>query len=188
MARSLQEQLLALGIANESQIPKPKSKAKSGPGGKPAGKGGAKARKGRGKPRKAPRPDARQSAPTGKKRGAQVELSPEERALRQRVHQLITDNHEPRGEEAQVPFHFVKGSRVKRIYVTEDQQRRLSADELAVAAMKGRHYVIPTPVAQQIHELIPPYFISMGAQDQDINLTDVDDEYAEFQVPDDLMW
>ena len=191
MLRSLQEQLMSLGLATEEQLRDTRPKNKSGP------KPGPKKKKARsGKPRRAARTqDSTAAAPrphsptrdTGKRRG-QNEPSPEEKALRQQVHKMIADTHEPRGEEAQVPFHFVKGSRVKRIYVTEDQQRRLSANELAVAAMKGRHYVIPIETARKVRELIPPYFISMGEEQADIDLSDVDDEYSDFQVPDDLMW
>lgn len=195
MANSLQDQLLALGLANESQ--RPENRKKAGPGARKGGKkrtgkprrgggkpGGAHAQQGKGRDSK-----ARTSSRGG---GGQQELSPEERALRQRVHKLITDTHLQRGDEAQVPFHFVKGSRVKRIYVTEEQQRGLSGDQLAVAAMKGRHYVIPMDAARQIRELIPAYYISMGSDDEQsadsLQGQGVDDEYAGYEVPDDLMW
>ena len=191
MSLTLQEQLMALGIATEDQMRDTRPKNKSGP------RPGPKKKKARsGKPRRNNRTqDSTAAAPLPhsptrdtNKRRAHNEPSPEEKALRQRVHKMIADTQEPRGEDAQVPFHFVKGSRVKRIYVTEDQQQRLSANELAVAAMKGRHYVIPIATARKVRELIPPYFISMGDAQADIDLSDVDDEYSDFQVPDDLMW
>ena len=194
MAQSLQDQLMALGLATEDQLKKPKSgppKGKKGRSGKKpknarrGGGGGERANAGANRPRRpaqAAKPSKRQ----------QNELSPEERAVRQQVHQLITDNHEKRGDDAETPYHFVKGSRIKRIYVTADQQRGLSANELAVAAMKGRHYIIPMPVAQQIRELIPQYYVSMGSEQVESSATtpesEIDDEYAGYEVPDDLMW
>ena len=198
MPRSLQDQLMDLGLATEAQLTK--NKPKSGPG---KGRKGRSGKKPRGGKAAGPRNDQQRarnassggkSAPSSNRAGKrqQGELSPEERAVRQQVHKLITDTHQPRGDEAQTPFHFVKGSRVKRIYVTAEQQRALSGDELAVAAMKGRHYLIPMETARQIRELIPQYYVSMGSEQvaapSGDAKGDVDDEYAGYEVPDDLMW
>ena len=198
MPRSLQDQLMELGLATEAQLTQ--NKPKSGPargkknrsgkkprGGKPSGQGQDRQRA---RPaNKGPKSGARAAKPGERQ---QSELTPEERAVRQQVHKLITDTHQPRGDEAQTPFHFVKGSRVKRIYVTAEQQQALSSDELAVAAMKGRHYVIPIESARKIRELIPQYYVSMGSEQVAAPSTSdgsaVDDEYASYEVPDDLMW
>lgn len=206
MPRSLQDQLMDLGLATEAQLTqnKPKSspsrgkKNRSGKkprGGKPGGQradkpGGQRPDRQRARAVNAgPKSGARSGKPNKRQQG---ELTPEERAVRQQVHQLITDNHQPRGDEAQTPFHFVKGSRVKRIYVTAEQQQALSGDDLAVAAMKGRHYVIPMEIARKIRELIPQYYVSMGSEQVAAPATadnsNVDDEYAGYEVPDDLMW
>lgn len=198
MPRSLQDQLMELGLATEAQLTQ--NKPKSGPGrgkktrsgkkprsGKPAGQGPDRPRTRAGNT--GPKSGARSAKPSKRQ---QAELTPQERAVRQQVHQLITDNHQPRGDEAQTPFHFVKGSRVKRIYVTAEQQQLLSGDDLAVAAMKGRHYVIPMEIARKIRTLIPQYYVSMGSEQvaapSAVDSNSVDDEYAGYEVPDDLMW
>ena len=81
------------------------------------------------------------------------------------------------------------GKQVKRIYVTEPQRDRLASNELAVAAMKGNHFLIPMTVANEVKALIPGYFIAMGSVDAtSTDAASIDDEYADFQVPDDLMW
>ena len=180
MPQSLLDQLLALGLAREEQRPENRKAA-------------AQKKKQRNKNRKPRRPQkdapkAAKSPRTPAPGRGQHELSPEERALRQKVHKLITDTHLERGEDAQVPFHFVKGSRVKRIYVTAPQREGLAKNELAVAAMKGRHYIIPIAAAREIREQIPAYFLSMGDEAKDMDMSKVDDEYSDYQVPDDLMW
>lgn len=164
---------------------------KSGPGkagpGKPGRNRSGPGRPGPNKPAQA-KPGQGRSAKAGKVRNPQPELSPEERALRDRVHAMITESAESR-EGGETAFHFVKGSRIKRIYVTDAQRGRLASDELAVAAMKGKHFLVPRTVADEIKALIPGYFIAMGSVEADTTSTDdVDDEYAEFQVPDDLIW
>ena len=170
MPRSLQDQLMELGLATEAQLTQ--NKPKSSPGRGKRNRSGKKPRggkpEGQGQDRQRARPanqgpkNGVPAAKPGKRQ--QGELTPEERAVRQQVHKLIIDTHQPRGDEAQTPFHFVKGSRIKRIYVTAEQQQALSSDELAVAAMKGRHYVIPIESAQKIRELIPQYYVSMGSE------------------------
>jgi uncharacterized protein YaiL (DUF2058 family) len=157
------------------------------------------------KPSDAAAPPSRKegaSAPEGKRRRrsrggkpaaakpvqGQSQLSPEERALRDKVHGLITDSTQSR-EGGETPYHFVKGSRVKRIYVTDEQRGALASSELAVAAMKGKHYLIPMTVAEEIKSLVPGYFIAMGSVEANAAPAEnIDDEYAEFQVPDDLTW
>jgi len=54
--------------------------------------------------------------------------------------------------------------------------------------MKGRHYIIPIAAAREIREQIPAYFLSMGDEAKDMDMSKVDDEYSDYQVPDDLMW
>ena len=211
--RSLQDQLLKAGLVTEEQLetarakPAPSDRNRHGKG---KGKGNPKGRgKGRGpggrdrrentgsdRPREnaktkganggAKRDVAGKDKTSGRDRSGQ--LSPEERALRDKVHGMIRDNSESR-EEGETAYHFVKGSRIKRIYVTESQRDRLSSNELTVAAMKGKHFLIPMTIANQIKELIPGYYIAMGSVDtKDTDEGAIDDEYSDYQVPDDLMW
>ena len=213
--RSLQDQLLKAGLVTEEQLetarakPAPSDRNRHGKGkgkgkgnpkgrGKGRGPGGRDRREGTGSDRtrdnakaKTANGDAKKgvagkSNASGRDRSGQ--LSPEERALRDKVHGLIRDNSESR-EEGETAYHFVKGSRIKRIYVTESQRDRLSSNELTVAAMKGKHFLIPMTVANEIKALIPGYYIAMGSVDtKDTDEGVIDDEYSDYQVPDDLMW
>jgi uncharacterized protein len=198
MVESLQDQMLKLGLVTEDQLRDAREKPKhvrKGPNNK-GSKGKGPHNKGPGAKRKGkPRPDparAQEQRAKPKPKPAPARngdtLDPEERALRKRVHTMIADATIAR-EEAEVPYHFVKGSRVKRLYVTQEQRDQLAAAQLAVAAMKGRHYLIPMAVAKEVKALIPPYFIAMGNSQDPVDAdTEVDDEYADYQVPDDLMW
>jgi uncharacterized protein YaiL (DUF2058 family) len=194
MGGSLQDQLLKSGLVTEDQLrdarerPRPSGQNRrgAGPGRQHKGKGKGKG-KGRSNGRRPASAASRNDAAEQAARTKEAEESAE-RALRKRVHGMIADNTEAR-EEGETAYHFVKGSRVKRIYVTEDQRARLAEGALAVAAMKGKHYLIPMPVAREIRELIPEYFVAMGESHKPSESgAEVDDEYADFQVPDDLTW
>jgi uncharacterized protein len=200
MGGSLQDQLLKSGLVTEQQIETARTKPKPADN-KRRGKGqnkSARAKSGDGARNRRPNAKQNPNAGTGQARPKKAAtpqkvdknapLDPQQRALRDKVHAMIADSTEVR-EGGETPYHFVKGSRVKRIYVTEPQRDRLASNELAVAAMKGKHFLIPMTVANEVKALIPGYFIAMGSVDAtSTDAASIDDEYADFQVPDDLMW
>ena len=82
------------------------------------------------------------------------------------------------------PFHFTRGRRIKRVFVTEEQHRALLAGEILVVGLQGEHLLLPRAVAEEIASQRPDTFVHRvetgeGADDSD------DPSHA---VPDDLVW
>ena len=89
--------------------------------------------------------------------------------------------HQLNDPDGQVPYSFVRGSRVKRIYVNEDLRRRLLAAEIVVAEVYSSHYLLePEPLAR-LTELLPETFVHRA----DAHGAEGEDEHP---VPDDLIW
>jgi uncharacterized protein len=84
------------------------------------------------------------------------------------------------------PFNFADGKNIKRIYVDEEQTGRLSRGVLAIVKLGDKYNMVPTPVADRIAERDPDRIIFKADKGQDI--TDEDDPYAEYKIPDDLNW
>ncbi|MCP4701403.1 MAG: DUF2058 domain-containing protein [Gammaproteobacteria bacterium] len=107
------------------------------------------------------------------------------KAQRAEVRELITRNqvNDPDGEFA---YNFVGGKHIKHVYVNEEQKGLLSRGHLAVARWEGKHYLIPRDTAEKIQARIPKAVVHLNENKK--QEADKDDPYADYQVPDDLMW
>jgi len=111
------------------------------------------------------------------------------RARRAEIKQIILQNDQraKAASEDDVPYNFVHGKKIKRIYVPRAQQQQLSSGELVIVNNDGLYHLVSTAVAEQIRARDPKRIIA--AHDQKPEMPDADDEYyARFKVPDDLDW
>ncbi|MGF1547829.1 MAG: DUF2058 family protein [Thiotrichales bacterium] len=206
MKNALQEQLLKAGLITQEQLeqaaakPRPKdssrpaqqrSQAKSPPNprkqAKPAPRPAA--------PRPVvapPRPaDDLKAAYAAKAKAEQeeaqrkAELAALRKANKPKLATLI-QAHTLNAADADVPFQFQVGTNIKRIYVTEVQRTQLLAGDLVITFLEGKRCIIPSAICAQILELDPKKILI--TQKSDIEAARGDDPYAEYEVPDDLVW
>jgi len=87
---------------------------------------------------------------------------------------------------AEIARHFPYGGKIKRVYVTEDQLKRLNAGELGVVQLEGRYLLVANDVLAQAESVFAPAI----ALKVDPDAPAADDPYADpqYQVPDDLVW
>jgi uncharacterized protein YaiL (DUF2058 family) len=107
----------------------------------------------------------------------------ERKAIAAQVRQLIEMNRQP--TEGDIAYSFTDDSLVKNIYVNETQQKQLSNGRLCIVKLDEGYELIPTAVAEKIQQRDETTAI---LSNQPTETPDEDDPYAEFQVPDDLMW
>jgi hypothetical protein len=106
------------------------------------------------------------------------------KALGRKIQELVQSgrlNH----PQADVAYNFVKGKRIKRIYVTQAQRAQLTAGAIVIAALDGDHHLLPRPLAEQLLALAPQTVVCGGA-DADGGPSDVDGD--QHPVPDDISW
>jgi hypothetical protein len=109
----------------------------------------------------------------------------QKRADEARIRQLIDDHKLEKLSEG-LPYRFNCRGTVRRIFVTPDMAQRLSDGRLGIVGVGDGYIVIPKAIAEKIREIDPGQFLSLvPAVNRD---TTADDPYAEYQVPDDLMW
>ena len=106
------------------------------------------------------------------------------KALAAQIKQLI-ENHgiAASGDQA---FNFSDGKRVKRIYVDSPQAGRLSRGVFCIVKLGDKYHIVPTTVADRIAERDAQRIV-FKAKKEDIEI-DPDDPYADYKIPDDLMW
>lgn len=192
LANSMQEQLLALGLATEKQAKKvrhekrgrrKKARARPAPAPvEPAGPVDGRSARRLEADRKRTQEIARDArlARTAGKRDAREQA-------RRRLRELI-GGYRQNAEGADLPLHFPRGKRIKKIHVTEEQRRRLLGGELAVIGFEGGHFIVAAKVVDELRALDAELFVHHVEPGDAAPAGEADPDYAEYQVPDDLVW
>jgi uncharacterized protein YaiL (DUF2058 family) len=106
------------------------------------------------------------------------------KAIIAQIKQLIEISHLAR-DSAELTYNFTDGTKIKKILVTESMRNQLSNGRLAIVKFDDKYYVVPKSVAEKIKLRDASYVVvSNVLQEAD----DENDPYAEYKIPDDLMW
>lgn len=178
MAKSLQDQLLAAGALDKSRATKlKKAKHKQA---KQRSRGAA------------PTDDVKISAQQAQaekitrdrelSRLSQQEI--ESKAIIAQIRQLVENNRVAQ-TDGEIGYSFSDQNIVKKIYVDNEQQRRLIGGALAIVRIDTAYELIPAPVARKILERSPDSVLVLNDSD---GPSEVDDDYAAYEIPDDLSW
>ena len=177
---SLQDQLLKAGLANEKQS-KQATKAKKKQTrdvrkGVDVGETAAQRALG----------EKQAQASRSKQLNAQRDAQHQDRAVVAQVKQMLERCRlDLTGGE--VSYNFVDGKAIKKLYVNSQQQVALSRGSLVIVGLDEHYSVVPKNVALRIEERAPNTFI-LRAESSTDTVVDEDDPYADFVIPDDLMW
>ena len=191
MARSLRDELLKAGLVTSEQAARAERGRRASA--KPAG-GKAAGKPHRGGARRAPRSSSsggrprEPSAPRAPSTAGPPAPDPEERVrqLNLEIRAILDAEVEKAGAETDAPFHFPRGDRLKRLYVSEDQRRRLAAGELAIVGFRGRHHLVPRPAGERVRALRPEVFVFIETGDD--GAQEAHAGYEGYTVPDELVW
>lgn len=108
------------------------------------------------------------------------------KAISVEINQLIADNKIQRDENCEIIYNFVHNNKVKSIYINEKMKQQIMQAKLAIARIQGRYELVPVAVAEKIKQRNDKRVIIFNDEDQ--QTPDENDPYAEYQIPDDLMW
>lgn len=179
MTNALQEQLLKAGLVTEKQIAKAKQKQTSK----------RRKQKGQAKPPPAAKTAAQQAAEKKAQQDRALNRKREEQAQKKalsiEINQLISDNQIKRDQDCDLPYQFEHRGRVKKIYVNALLKQQILDGKVGIARIDGQYELVPKSVAEKIFQRNPQRIVWYQA---DENSSTAEDEYAEYQVPDDLMW
>ncbi len=181
---SLQDQLLKAGLVDKNKANKTKKEKQKQA--KVSRKGGGKSAN---EIRVAAQQEQARKVAQDRELNRQKQLASDQKALQAQIRQLIQLNRVDR-EGGDVAYSFVDVDKVKNIHVTNELQKQLSLGRLAIVAFtqgKNRLYeLVPTGVAEKIAQRDEHSVVQITAADD--SQPEQDDPYAEYQIPDDLMW
>jgi len=109
----------------------------------------------------------------------------QQKAIAAQVQQLIEVNRLSRSG-AELAYNFSDGNKVKKILVDKTMLEQLSRGRLAIVSLAQKYEVVPVAVAEKIALREPDKVVVCN--EREAGSVDEDDPYADFQIPDDLMW
>ena len=129
---------------------------------------------------------AAEAAERDRELNRQRKAAAEARAIQAQVRQLVEQNRLP-DAGGDVAYNFQDGSLIKTLHVTQSERDRLARGQLAIARFDGGYALVPTETADRIRQRDAACIVS---QTESLPQSDdgEDDPYADYKVPDDLMW
>jgi len=111
----------------------------------------------------------------------------ERKAITAQIIQLIQVNKQAKGAGRDLIDHnFTDGKQIKKMLLSADIQKEVLRGRLTIVKLGDKYELVPTPVAEKIQQRDESYVITqvLSAPIE----TDEEDPYADYQIPDDLMW
>ncbi len=175
---TLQEQMLKAGLVSSKKIAKVQKTAK---------KSRVQAREAR----EAVEANKKAQIERDKQLSEQQKLAALSKEYKAQVKQLIEMNRIVIAK-GDIGYNFTDNNLIKKIYVDKVTQSQLINGRLAIARLvtdanpDGEYAIIPASVADKIAQRDPSSIVLNCELSQEAK--DEDDPYADFVVPDDLMW
>lgn len=111
----------------------------------------------------------------------------EHKAIRAQIKQLITLNSidHKRGDLA---YQFADGSKIKKIYLTKTLQDQLAYGIIVLVKLGDGYELVPKQVAEKIAQRDAACILVQNTGSTEQAAVAEDDPYADYKIPDDLMW
>ena len=181
MSNPFQEQFLKAGLVTEKQVKQANQKKKN-----------------KHQPQRKKKAPPQLDEATLKARAAAKEKADRDRELNRRkieqeqkkaisieIDQLIRANKIARDKDCELPYNFEHRNKVNKLYINSELKQQIIEGRLGIARIEGRYELVPLAVAEKIQQRNDKRIVILNPED---NRVDENDPYAQYQVPDDLIW
>ncbi|MBT4523225.1 MAG: DUF2058 domain-containing protein [Halieaceae bacterium] len=176
---SLQDQLLKAGIIDQKKAKKIKQEKRKQAKQQPKGKAVVN------EAREQAKRNLAQKTDRDREINLQHQAEADKKAIRAQISQLISSNQIDR-QGGEVSYQFPDGKKIKKIYVTSKLQNQLSKGQIGIAKLDQSYALVPAVVAEKIQQRDERTIVMLNSNTK--SEVDDDDPYADYQIPDDLMW
>lgn len=128
---------------------------------------------------------AKEKADLDRELNKRKEEQAKQKAISAEIDQLITKNCIKRDEACDIVYNFEHRKKVNRVYVNAEMKQGIIDGKLGIARIEGRYELIPKLIAEKIQQRNEKRVVLFEKEEETL---DENDPYAEFQVPDDLVW
>lgn len=120
---------------------------------------------------------------------AEAKKEAEKKQIAAQIIQMIDMNQQPMNN-GDVKFQFTHDNVIKSLLVNERTRGHLQAGKLAIVTFKEGYAIIPIQVADKIAERDDSCILYRAdQQEESVEMTEEEkDWYADYEIPDDLVW
>lgn len=115
----------------------------------------------------------------------QKKAASDRKAISAQIKQLIETNRVT-DRDGDLVYNFTDANIVKRLHVSESIHKHLAAGRLSIVKFAEGYELVPMPVADKIKQRDEQCIIACDNKIHDS--LDENDVYADYKIPDDLMW
>jgi uncharacterized protein YaiL (DUF2058 family) len=112
------------------------------------------------------------------------QLAKKEQALRI---QQILEHHQIKNVKGETEYNFTFNGKIKKLFVDAVTHRALVNGRLAVCGLVDNSYLVTAETAEKIATLDPSVILVQNDKVES-DAVEADDPYADYQIPDDMMW
>jgi uncharacterized protein YaiL (DUF2058 family) len=181
MAGSLQDQLLNAGLANKKQAKQAKDHKRKQSKQKRAGQASVDEDRQR---REAVEAARLEKLERDRELNRQRQEEQAQKAAQAEVRQLIESHRLHLSDRAELRYNFVHGTTIRHLYLDQKQIDQLARGQLRIAVLDGSYHLIPAEIVERLEARMDDVVLPRPVDDT----PDPDDPYADYQIPDDLMW
>ena len=125
---------------------------------------------------------AKDAALNAEKKAALAEKEQHQRILQiLQHHQIVVENGE-------LAYNYDFAGKVKKIFLDDQAQQALVNGRLALCGLDDATYIVTSETAAKLAELAPEVVLVKHEKQAQQEAVEEDDPYADYQIPDDLMW
>ncbi|MCC2596699.1 DUF2058 domain-containing protein [Pusillimonas sp. MFBS29] len=115
---------------------------------------------------------------------AERDAQARKKAIVKQIEQMIQQSRQGKGG-GDIAYNYTYGTKIERIYVSAAVRAQLAAGQLVIVRQGDATELVPRVVADKIAERDPSMVVRVK---QTAAAPAEDDPYADYKVPDDLMW
>ncbi|MEH6581517.1 MAG: DUF2058 domain-containing protein [Halioglobus sp.] len=115
----------------------------------------------------------------------QQQATAEQKAVHAQIIQLVNMNRISR-QNGDIAYQFSDGKIIKKLYVTAELQSQLIKGKIAISKLGESFELVPSAIAEKIRQRDESIIVLQNSNEK--SEVDEDDPYADYQIPDDLMW
>lgn len=124
---------------------------------------------------------ARDTALNNEKKAA---LASKEQQLR--IIQIL-QHHQITNVNGEAEYNYTFDSKIKKLFIDDVTHKALVNGRLALCGVEEKTYIVTAETAEKVASLDEKVILVQNTKVLE-EVSDEDDPYAEFQIPDDLMW
>ncbi|MGB6243287.1 MAG: DUF2058 domain-containing protein [Castellaniella sp.] len=115
---------------------------------------------------------------------AQQDTAAKQKAIMAQIVQMVQQSRQAKGA-GEIAYNYTYGTKIERLFVSAAVRAQLVAGHLVIVRLGDVVELVPKVVADKIAERDPSSVVRVPKTS---TVADEDDPYAEYAIPDDLMW